>query len=1504
MTLNIRFLKLAAVSLLFFLLAIGPNTLAQQQQQEFSEDQAIFVTQLNEYFQAQNNKNIQDILKGFTIDWQEGKFTNEVQNEIIRSSNVMRKAGIRPHMGYADYLETLSSFTETTGNQSILAWHKALQQFIDLKKLKQLKDFLNNTTQFNLQHILYKANANSWKFEGSGFNYSFDTTLKVELTDINLVSYSGRDSISITKTSGVYYPLFNRFTGNDGKVTWEKYGYNPNMVYAVLGYYTIYLKETAYKADTVNFYHKDYFNRPLIGSFEDRVLAGVPVDKSTFPNFKSFEYELGIKNLYPDIDYFGGFSIEGSRIVGSGNSYMDASVFIKKGTNLLMKINSKSFVIRPDRFVSQRAAATLYYANDSLFHPGLQVRYTSDNQELSLMRNGEGVSGSPFFSSFHKLDMYFQGLYYTINNDSITFEMLRGLNRKETAVFESTNYYSEERFEKLQGIDLINPLNIIFSYTEKIKSKNFLLPELVEYMRKPYEQVKAQVINLSNGGFLSYYIDSDRIEVQQRLFDYINAKSKKKDYDVIQIRSNVEQGPNAVLDLKSFNLTVKGVDSVSLSIRKAVNILPRNKEIIIGKNRDFVFTGMVNAGYFTFYANKSSFEYDKFKLDMPTIDSMGFEVDTLNKETNKKVRIPVRNVIADLSGELLIDDPGNKSGIKDLPVFPLFNSQNDAYVYYDYHSIKGGAYKRENFYYTVFPFTIDSLNSFTTEGLNFDGSLYSGQIMPVITEPLKVMEDYSLGFHQTLPSRGISVYDNQGTFFSDVTLNNQGFHGNGKLNFMTSESESPDFIFYPDSLVADLTSFAIKEQTGSPSFPEVTGDGVHQFWVPAKDSMSLQTLPGKEFTMFKSKSYHSGNLALTSKGLFGSGKSRLDNADILSNNFSFKDQSFHTDTTDFLLYYPERPTLSLSARMNSGYVDFLNRSGEFGVQGESQRIELPHSKYVCYMDKLEWSMEESELKLTNSLVQRAELADTTDLKQLVDFDFTGSEFISTDPKRDSLKFFAMEATYNMKDNIINAREVKIIRVADVAIFPGDGKVTILSDGDMQALKGANIIADRLQKHHRIYDADVKVNSRKHYTASGNLDYIDDVGNIQQLYFSPVTVDSADKTYGYTNVTADRILPLNDHFNFIGNIKLRADNKNLFFDGVFQLNNQCLAEGRPWIRFSSELAANDIRIPIKAEERDSINDPILFGVVYSDFFSSLYPSLFEKPKAFGDTLLISTEGFIRYDHKTESYMAGSNARLDNKSLTGNLISFSSDQCILDAEGSIDMGAAMGAVKLKTFGDVTQFTLVDSSRFILSMVVDFFFAQQALERLHEDVQVTELGSLDVNSPAFRTFLTHLIGESEAGSFLEELNLSGQVKKMPDAFNKPIIFNNMKMIWDRKLKSFISDGKIGIAAIQGNIVNRNVDGYIEIGKRRTGDILNIYLELNPLVWYFFSYSNGVMQAISSNNEFNSILASLKESKRTLPGKSGELDYQFIISTPEARMAFMRKMQQRIPDIEEEKL
>ncbi|MBK6965438.1 MAG: hypothetical protein IPH20_16290 [Bacteroidales bacterium] len=1479
---------------LLLILAFSVFTnLKAQEPKVFSEDPTAFITELSTYIQSSPDRETKAAIQEFSAGWTTGRYESAVQQEIIRTCNLMLNQRMRPSPAFRDYLTGLVSFPESSTTKSYLAWHKGLSPFVNSKSLRQFSGFIETTLELNKNGVLFRSYANSWQFRKGSFVYDFDSTLVVRFSDIDLVCISGKDSIKILQTSGNAWPLTNRFAGNRGKVTWSNFGFDPERVYALLGNYKLNLKQTSFAADTVNFYHKDFFNFPLTGKLEDRVLAGVPLDKATFPRFVSYQTDIDIRQVFKGMDYHGGFTLEGQRIIGSGYGDRDAVLWINRKGAPFIKLLSRNFVIRPDRLVSPRASVAIYLNADSIYHPGLQLRYIDENHEISLVRSNEGASASPYYDSYHNVDMYVEAIYYRMDADSLSFEMLRGINQQSTAIFESSNFYSEERYSKLEGIDEINPINVIYNYTQRTKLRTFLISDLAEFMKKPPEQVKAMVLNLANGGYITYNIDNERIFVLNRLFEYLNARSKKTDYDVIQIQSKVSRNSNAVLDLKTFDMKIRGVPEVSISDSQAVYIYPRDKEILLRKNRDFLFTGLVRAGYFDFYANQSSFEYDKFKLNMPVIDSITFKVDTIAATTKKISQVMVRSVLANLSGELLIDDPGNKSGLKLFPVYPVFISKNDAFVYYDNFRIAKGAYKRDEFYYQVYPFTLDSLNSFTTEGLKFEGHLYSGEMMPDIREPLRVMDDYSLGFTRKLSQDGIPVYSDKAVYYSDLSLSNRGLKGSGSLKFMTSLSESDGFMFYPDSLVADLNKFSIAEQVGPPSFPQVYAEGVHQFWLPALDVMRLSTLPGKEFSMFTGKLYHSGKLSLTSAGLLGKGSSRLDNADIASNTFVFKNQSFNTDTTDFRLYYPERPTISLATRIYPGRVDFKNNIGTFGTPGKSERIELPLSRYISNMDRIEWRMNANELYLTNSLAQRASLADTADLKKLVDFDFTGSEFMSTDPLRDSLQFFAMEATYAMKENQINAREVKMIRVADVAVFPGDGKVTILSDGNMQALKGATIIANRKNKYHRIYDASVNVISRKNYSASGYVDYTDEDGNVQPLFFDSFIVDTNNITYGISKMTDKAGFALSSHFKFTGSIGLKADRQFMTYDGGYRLTNECISSEGPWVAFRTELNPADLRLPVQEHMKDTLGDPVMAAIVYSDFFGSVYPALFEKPKAFGDTLVSSATGNIRYSKAKSAYLIGSDDRLDGKSRSGNLMTLDTKQCIITGEGNIELGAGLGQVSMRTFGKAIQYTVVDSSSFKLSMALDFLFSDQALAIMRENLQLSNLEGVDVNSDVYFSLLNNLLGAGDANELLNELNTTGQVKRLPAQLIKTLTLTDLNMKWDPKLKSYISSGPFGIAGIQKELVNRKVDGYVEIGKRRTGDILNVYIETGQNTWFYFTYGNGIMQVISSGNEFNNILAGIKEDKRTLKGKTEEDGYQYIISTPERRIAFLRKMQ-----------
>ena len=1477
----------------FLFLLICTFSLSAQDPNQFSEDPALFIEELATFMAPSKDKVARDAIKLLKDRWTNGEVAPGAQQEIIRTSNLMLAQNMRPTPAFRDYLEAINTFRLSGLPKSIIAWHKGLNPFIDSKLLRQLSVFFENTINLNQKSTIFRSYGNSWQFRKGSYTYDYDTTLIVNLTKVDLVCITGRDSIRIHETSGTHYPLKDMFTGTGGKVYWEAFKFDPQKIYALIQDYSIDLKSTGWKADTVNFYHKGFFNFPLTGSLEDRVLVGVPIDKATYPRFTSYQTDIEISPLFKDIDYRGGFTLEGARIIGSGYGNRDAVMWVQRKGSPFIKLASRSFVITPERILSQRAAATIYHETDSIFHPGIQLRYNDKDHELMLIRSGEGATASPFFNSYHKVDMYFEVLYYTMGSDNISMEMMRGIRQQGDAFFESSNYYSLDRYRRMQGIDEINPINVIYNFSTSNKRKVFYLSELIEFMQKPAEQVKAMVINLSNGGYIIYNIDTERIEVVDRLTDYLMARSKKQDYDVIQIQSQVTRTSNAELDLKTFDLKIKGVSRVSLSDSQAVYIYPRDHEILLRENRDFVFTGLVRAGYFDFYANQSSFEYDKFKLNMPQIDSITFKVDTVSKKDKKLSQVKVKNVLADLSGELLIDDPANKSGTQSLPVYPVFISKNDAHVYYDQPGIEKGVYARDKFYYTVDPFVLDSLNSFTTEGLKFNGYLYTDGILPEIREPLKVMDDYSLGFNRQLGKEGIPVYDGRATFYSKLALSNRGLDGSGTLKYLTSISESQRFMFYPDSLVANLDSFNISQSTGLPAFPEVTGEGVHQLWLPRLDVMRLNTLPGKEFAMFNGKSFHSGVLSLTSAGLLGKGKTRFDNADLAAETFVFSTHSFTSDTTAFRLYYPERPSLSFAADVYPGKVDFTRNYATFGTPGKSVRINLPLSRYICYMDKIEWRMNDEELYLTNSLASRAALSDTVNLTDLVDFDFTGSAFISTDPARDSLQFFAMEATYRMKENVINAREVKMIRVADVAIFPGNGEVTILSDGNMQPLTNTTIIADREKKYHRIYNASAEVKTRHDYTASGYVDYTDPRGTVQPVFFSNIRVDSAEQTIGQAIIKPDDQFELDAHFRFTGLIDLLAAEEFMNFSGAYQLNDPCNDGQASWVNFSTFVNPEKIQLPVAPVMKDTLGDPVLVAMVYSDFFSEIYPAFYQKPKAWGDTIIASATGWISYDANNERFVISREKNAANNVPPG--MELDTKQCILSTTGKIESVAGLGQVSVKSFGKAIHFIPADSTRFELGMALDFFFSDQAMSKLTDALRKSELPGIDINGFIYQSLLAGILGQKTAREVTTELNLSGQLKRMPQGLNSGLLLSGLTMVWDPNLKSMISEGQFGVAGANGNLVNRIVNGYVEIGKRRTGDIINIYLEISNDQWYFFSYGSNFMQAISSDNDFNTIIAALKEDKRIQKTGNDEAPYQYIIGTPERRIAFLRKMQSR---------
>ena len=148
-------------------------------------------------------------------------------------------------------------------------------------------------------------------------------------------------------------------------------------------------------------------------------------------------------------------------------------------------------------------------------------------------------------------------------------------------------------------------------------------------------------------------------------------------------------------------------------------------------------------------------------------------------------------------------------------------------------------------------------------------------------------------------------------------------------------------------------------------------------------------------------------------------------------------------------------------------------------------------------------------------------------------------------------------------------------------------------------------------------------------------------------------------------------------------------------------------------------------------------------------------------------------------------------------------------------------------------------------------------------------------------------------EADEIITQLSLSGKIKRLPDELNKRLVFSDVKFKWNEDNDTYKSFGKLGIANVNKEEVNKYVDGGIMIEKRRSGDIVDIYIEIDPQNWYYFNYRRGLMKAFSSNEDFNTQIQELKRDDRRYDNKKGEDPFTFMLGTDRERRSFKRKFE-----------
>lgn len=1433
-----------------------------------------------------HKKMVRQFENAFEDYWYGGNITDEQRDTIYGFTNQMMNQRFKVYPTFYQYLHIIETLTE---NDNLFhTWHTAAKASFLKEKYQDVIDIISSTYGFFDDKTMYAKSSINWRLEADTFRFLFKETPHFAVERGTLMGYSQTDTLRVLETSGMYDLLDKKWFGSGGRVYWERAGFDSTRIKTILQEYEVDLTKPAYESDSVIFYDTRILDEPITGSFKDGYMYVFDSSDIWYPQFESGQF-YRLEKLLDDFVLNGYLSYEGDKVIIDSDIHSKASAEMMRKGKRYLSIYGERFFLKKNRFFSKNTSLSIYIKeNDSIYHPSINFDYNRLKDVITLLPRSKQNIINPYSNSYHNMDMYFRVMQWYIRDSILRFIEYPGKNLQSSAIFESHDYYSKQRFYDIQMNDIRNPLMILNDFMLETDLRGFKLNRFVEFSEFNIHQSDILMLRLASEGFVSYNRRNKFIEIKDKLLHYINAWYGITDYDNMRFLSRVKGTYNAEMNLKNLDLKIRGTPVIYLSDSQRVFIYPHEKRILMKENRDLEFDGRLIAGNLQLFGKSGYFSYDDFNIDLPTIDSMRINF-TKRRRDGSNYLLRLNTVLENLDGELQIDEPDNKAGLKKAPRYPILNSEKEASVFYDKYSRYKGIYDRERFEYHVYPFEIDSLDNFRPEALTFDGFLES-VIFPEIYEPLSIQEDNSLGFKATTPEEGLKAYGGKGVFYDSLFLSNEGLQGKGELQYLAASIKARKITFFPDSARGPISAFHLEEMTYPTQYPLVKARNAKIRWLHTKDSMLVYE-PAMPFELYQDQVNLEGLIALTPKALKGKGMANYSLAKISADKFTFRNSDFQAEESNVNITTPDGKTTAVKLQNYLADIDVAKRSGNFLSEHGGSTITFPYNQYISYLNEVKWDVSTKMLNLNDDEDDNLE---GLNYKEIVDEELPGARYVSTKKSQDSLQFFAQKAKYDLGLSIIQAEQVKYVNIADAAVFPFEEKLRIGKDAAIETLRNARILASIDNKAHYITGATVDLLSRHKYEGEGFYQYKDATGENYEVYFPEITVENK-QTMGNASIKKADSFRLSPAFDYYGSLEFSGADSMLSYDGYFRLTEgSCSQISDQWIKFDKKLAKSDIRIPIQHPIEDTADVPPVYASLhFSPKLKQIYPRFFEPERLQSDYPLWTIDGVLSYEDSTNTYSITAN-QTGLSTAVKPYYNYSPDHCSFEGIATLDFQYLFGRMDIIPRGTFTYDLKDDEFAFRGVLSADFLFAENALMAMADALNSYNLNLVDPVDEWYEQAVGQILNPDETQDVVNQINLYGFLREVPNKLKSTLFFNDVSFQWNRQLNSFIAAGELGLGNIGGEAVGRFVRGVIEIQPTKDGGNLNIYLEPEAGKWYFFTYSGSLMEAVSFDKIFNEEIDDAKRSERFIPAKNGIQKYEYGLSGLNLKEFFLQRIKE----------
>ncbi|CAH1000322.1 hypothetical protein LEM8419_01475 [Neolewinella maritima] len=1277
---------------LFFLLLSLWSGLATGQLATLSPDAPIadFELQLEEYMTASRNTRAKDAYANFTGVFYGGGLDTVQQRRVLTSAIGLANLKLLADKGMANYLDLHSQLagTEEEKTKLFAEFHTMLEQALAAPEVSAAainKALLTAESYLRTARLDQREGVHGWKVAGGKPHFVYDAApiLRIDTVQQLLASTTG-DSIIIQETKLIVDLGTGKVTGKGGRTDWQRVGL-PSDIFVRLVDYHFDVDRQLITSDSAQFQYPAYFgDRILYGSFKDRLQSGGPRPAGDIPEFVSTNGRVLVDQVGEGMSLEGQFELRAARVYvlnGEGRKAVVTLNINDARDERKVRGLGDQFVVQPgSRITGQKIDMTVFFGQDSLYHPSISVDVNVPERSVELNRSKSSAAAAPFYHSGNHFNIDATNItVYLAQDSAVVGRRTASFQEKGDVVFESEDYFSTQEYARIKALAGFHPLEVIYRYRTALypPSDTIGIEGLAQNFRADLtgRDIESVIYDLQDRGFLTYEPETGKIAVKHKLNHFVLSQRQAKDYDNLRIVSSTP-AENAFIDLQKGTIRVMAAQPIQLNRKKKIAIRPSNEIINIVGDRNLDFGGTVYAGNTIVTADSFHLKYAPYYI---TFDSA--DIDVFLPEGGKVDKdvqlLSTASRIEDVRGYILLDAPKNKSGAEDIGYFPSIQTRGPSYVYYD-QGDTSSLYSRDSFYFELANLSINNLDSLTENNLALEGELVSGGIFGRIKQTLRVQEDGSLGFVGDTDSTGQAAYGDRGTYSGQLSLTNEGLSGSGKLNYLEAEIESSEITFGVDSTTTTTETFRLKRSvTAQREVPTVVGERVNVTFRPYGDSLIVSPVEGFPFQLFEENDHvFRGTLVLTPTALQGTGTLDWSKASISSEALSFgADQVMADTSTVRIKSVQDTANIALRTTNVNSTIDFATGKATFSNNGNELATELPYIEFLTSANEFEWDLKEGNIVFS-----------TQDGKD---------RFTSSNVDQDSLTFTAQTAVYDNLASQLEVGGVPFVISADAKIIPGDGQLVVQPGGRVAQLTNAQIVADTLSEYHVINRATVDIAGRKEYTASGFYEY--NVGphtqefELQNIVGTRIGKGSrsekATATRAEGEIAEETTFYIDDKTRFFGTISLDAGSPVLGFDGYARIESDNLPSAE-WFAVQSEGDKTNLVLNTEgAVGRDA--KPLHTGFYLSKPERQIYPSLVQSLQRRVDHPILNASGVFMYDEDNDAFRFGDSTRVQDPSATaGNLMVYDQTSGKVTGDGLLGIGGRLKYISMKSYGTIAM------------------------------------------------------------------------------------------------------------------------------------------------------------------------------------------------------------------------